>query len=112
MNFLITFVNIFLFVLIFYTFFDKINTITEPLDEQTNKKEKCDKNDKDLVYKQEAKITDLFSKLNEVESGLKIIDDKSKKNTKNIKRNSMDLKANSANVQNKADEKMKELDKL
>ena len=107
MKLLITFVNIILFIFIFYTFFDKINTITEPLDEKG-----CSKNDKDLVYKQEAKITDLFSKLKEAETGLKIIDDKNKTNETKIKRNSMDLKANSAKIKNKADEKMKELEKL
>jgi len=106
MKFIITLVNIFLFVVIFYTFFDKLNTIIEPLDKG------CTKNDKDLVYKQEAKITGLFNKLKDVETGMKILNDKSKKNNSDIKKNSLNLKSNSAKIQNKSNEKMKDLDNM
>ena len=112
MKFVITFVNIFLFVFIFYTFFDKINTITEPLDKNSGDSKGCKKNDKDLVYKQEAKITGLFDKMKEVETGMTILNDKSKKNSLDIKKNSLNLKSNSAKIQEKSNEKMKELDDL
>ena len=112
MKFIITIVNIFLFVVIFYTFFDKINTIIEPLDEQKNSDKSCDKNDKDLVYKQEAKISGLLDQMKEVETGLKILKDSTKKNSDGIKKNSLNLKSNSVKIKNKTNEKMKELDNL
>ena len=105
MKYIIIIINILIISLILYQIFIKSENIIESL-------ENCPKNKKNVVFKQEAKLDNLYSQFNTLKNDLLVLEKQIKQNKIKTKENSEDIKATGKQIETTAKAKEKQLDDL
>lgn len=105
MNYIIIIVNIMIISLIIHNLFVKSDIIIESL-------ENCPKDKKNIIFKQEAKIDNLFSQLNTLKYDITTLKKQITDNKNKSKENADDIETTGKNIENKAKAKEAELNKL
>jgi peptidoglycan hydrolase CwlO-like protein len=105
MKYIIVIINILTLSLIVYNLFVKSNNIIESL-------ETCPKDKKDIIFKQEAKINNLFSQMNVFKNDLTTLKKNINNNNKKTRENASDIESTGKAIESRVKAKEKTLNDL